>query len=159
MDIPLPDCERMVYFSPPRITWSKLENTPLRFDCRPLYKVTRQGATLGGGIPIRRSSVEIISIVVDRSKFTCGISPIVSGWLLVSSICSLLHSFHDTYGYYHNTRAICDKLKLFHEIRNWTIFCDFVMVWNVACERNYRFTKWLHKINNAAGNRNMYAAL
>jgi len=27
MDIPLPDGEEMVYFSPPRITWSKLQNT------------------------------------------------------------------------------------------------------------------------------------
>jgi len=27
MDIPLPDGEEMVYFGPPRITWSELENT------------------------------------------------------------------------------------------------------------------------------------
>jgi len=34
-----------------------------------LYTETRQGATLGGGIPIRRSSVEIISSVVHLVLF------------------------------------------------------------------------------------------
>ena len=35
----------------------------LRFDCQSLYKATRQRVTMGGGIPIRRSSVEIISSI------------------------------------------------------------------------------------------------
>ena len=61
MDIPLPDGEEMVYFGPPWITWLNLENTHPPIDCRSLYKTSRQWATVGGGIPIRRSSVEIIS--------------------------------------------------------------------------------------------------
>jgi len=34
-----------------------------------LYTETRQGATLGGGIPIRRSSVEIISSFMSVNYF------------------------------------------------------------------------------------------
>jgi len=44
-DIPLPDSERMVYFGPLRKTWLRLIGTH----------------PVGGGIPTRRSSVELSS--------------------------------------------------------------------------------------------------
>ena len=74
----------MVYFGPPRITWSKLETPTLRFHCRSLYKVTRQGATVGGGIPFRRNSVEIISSLIRFFQRTTACRPRRQGWKIWS---------------------------------------------------------------------------
>ena len=51
----------MVYFGPPWITWSKLVNTHPPIWLPVFIQSNSPGATVGGGIPIRRSSVEIIS--------------------------------------------------------------------------------------------------
>ena len=50
----------MVYFCPARITWSELEDThpPIWLH---VFIQRDLGGAVGGGIPIRRSSVEIIS--------------------------------------------------------------------------------------------------
>jgi len=55
---------KIVYFVPPRITWSQLENVnPLIWLPVFIQSDLPEGA-IGGGIPIRRSSVEIIAIVL-----------------------------------------------------------------------------------------------
>ena len=61
MDIPLPDGKEMVYFGPPWITCSNLEYTHPPIWLPVFIQSDSPGATVGGGIPIRRSSVEIIS--------------------------------------------------------------------------------------------------
>jgi len=51
----------MVYFGPPRITWSKLEDTHPPIWLPVFIQRDPPGGAVGGGISIRRSSVEIIS--------------------------------------------------------------------------------------------------
>ena len=58
---PLPDGEEMVYFCPAWITWSNLENTHPPIWLPVFIQRDSPGGAVGGGIPIRRSSVEIIS--------------------------------------------------------------------------------------------------
>jgi len=61
MDIPLPDAKKLVYFGPPWITWSNLEYTQPPTWLSVFIQRDSPGGVVGGGIPIRRSSVEIIS--------------------------------------------------------------------------------------------------
>jgi len=61
MDIPLPDCERMVYLDLPRITWLNLENTHPLIWLPVFIQSDSPEGTVSGGIPIWRSSVKIIS--------------------------------------------------------------------------------------------------
>jgi len=66
---------KMAYFGPPQITWSKLENThpPIWLPVFIQSDSPLAGATEGGGIPIRRSSVKIISsLVYERTYLMSG---------------------------------------------------------------------------------------
>jgi len=60
-DIPLPDDKKMVYFGPPGITCSNLENARPPIWLPVFIQRDLPGGAVGGGIPIRRTSVEITS--------------------------------------------------------------------------------------------------
>jgi len=68
MDIPLSDA-KMVYFSLPQITWSNPENTHPPIWLPIFIQRDLLGGAVGGGILIRRSSVEIISSFVLLGAF------------------------------------------------------------------------------------------
>ena len=61
MDIPLPDAKKLVYFGPPWITWSNLEYTHPPIWLPVFIQRDSPRGAVGRDIPIRRSSVEIIS--------------------------------------------------------------------------------------------------
>ena len=55
-----------MYFSPPWITWFNLEYTHPPIWLPVFIQRDSPGGTVGGGIPIRRSSVEIISSYLSK---------------------------------------------------------------------------------------------
>ena len=66
-----------MYFGPLRITWSNLENTHPPIWLPVFIQRDSPGGAVGGGIPVRRSSVEIISsfyqYCVETVKKACEI--------------------------------------------------------------------------------------
>ena len=75
--------EEMMYFCSPWIKWSKLENTHPPIWLPVFIQSFSPGATVGGGIPIWRSSVEIISSLWYPA-FSTSIFEAAALWFLVS---------------------------------------------------------------------------
>jgi len=59
-DIPLPDSERMVYIGPPWITTKQLILTHYKPNTNNHYFHSQEGTIVGGGIPTRQNSMELI---------------------------------------------------------------------------------------------------
>ena len=95
-----------MYFGPPWITWSNLEYTQPPIWLPVFIQRDSPGGAVGGGIPIRRSSVEIISsfilfyfiyLFLFQSTFSDVLQPTFSKLTLKQmDIMTLSHSFIDS---------------------------------------------------------------